>query len=162
MELGALVCKPKNPDCDNCPLKDSCFSFDKGNPLDYPVKEKKVKVHKRNFNYLVLTNGKELLLKKRNKKDIWQGLYDFPSLKEENIERIEDAASLYESEDYSLDGEFKHILSHQNINAKFWLMRVNDLSIEGYKRINIENLEDYPLPQLLIRYIKASSFFDGD
>lgn len=24
MELGATVCKPVNPDCDKCPLKDGC------------------------------------------------------------------------------------------------------------------------------------------
>lgn len=30
MELGALVCKPKNPDCLNCPLKDTCMAFNEG------------------------------------------------------------------------------------------------------------------------------------
>src|SRR5699024_2148931 len=40
MELGALVCKPKNPDCLNCPLKDTCLAFNKGNPLTLPVKSK--------------------------------------------------------------------------------------------------------------------------
>jgi A/G-specific adenine glycosylase len=27
MELGALVCKPRNPDCPSCPLTKDCFAF---------------------------------------------------------------------------------------------------------------------------------------
>ena len=46
MELGALVCKPKNPDCDSCPLKLECLAQKKSNQLEFPVKKpKKPKVN---------------------------------------------------------------------------------------------------------------------
>ncbi len=38
MELGALVCTPKRPNCEMCPLKAECKAKAQGNMLDYPVK----------------------------------------------------------------------------------------------------------------------------
>ena len=40
MELGALVCTPKNPLCLFCPVQDNCSAFKEGTVLDLPVKLK--------------------------------------------------------------------------------------------------------------------------
>ncbi|MEI7851607.1 MAG: A/G-specific adenine glycosylase, partial [Kiritimatiellales bacterium] len=44
MELGALVCLPKNPKCAECPLQKVCAAFAKGSSAKFPVMEKKAKV----------------------------------------------------------------------------------------------------------------------
>jgi adenine-specific DNA glycosylase len=44
IELGALICKPQNPECQNCPLVDYCKSYSLGNQESLPVKEKKLKI----------------------------------------------------------------------------------------------------------------------
>src|SRR5690606_16834178 len=77
MELGALVCTPKAPQCFNCPVQAKCLSFADQTQLDYPIKSKKTAVRKRFFNYAVVTDGKKIVLKKRGEGDIWNGLYDF-------------------------------------------------------------------------------------
>jgi A/G-specific adenine glycosylase len=41
MDLGATVCTPRNPACDECPLRDDCAAFIAGNPQDYPRKAPK-------------------------------------------------------------------------------------------------------------------------
>ncbi len=41
MEFGALVCKPKNPNCNNCSLLSKCISYSKNNYSVLPVKSKK-------------------------------------------------------------------------------------------------------------------------
>jgi A/G-specific adenine glycosylase len=41
MELGALICLPRNPRCEGCPVKKSCRAFDHGDPESYPNKGKK-------------------------------------------------------------------------------------------------------------------------
>ena len=43
MELGALICTPKNPLCMFCPVQENCEAYDKGTVLDLPVKTKNVK-----------------------------------------------------------------------------------------------------------------------
>lgn len=162
MELGALICTPRKPNCENCPLKDSCLSYKDGNPLDYPVKSKKIKVQNRSFNFLVITDGKFLFIKKRLKKDIWFGLYDFPSLEEEGYGDVQEALTQFKSKNYFLDVELKHILSHQKIQAKFWVLKVDEMPKSIFDKIKRSDIEDFPLPQLLIRYINSSELFGAE
>ena len=39
MELGALVCTPKNPDCNHCPIQKHCIAFKTNSILNYPIKK---------------------------------------------------------------------------------------------------------------------------
>ena len=57
MELGALQCKPVNPDCSICALNTMCFAYSKKRINELPVKAKKTKVRNRYFNYIVLLDG---------------------------------------------------------------------------------------------------------
>jgi A/G-specific adenine glycosylase len=69
MEFGALICKPKNPLCSQCPLKKSCKSF-KNNDFKIIKQDKKkidkfyeVEVYKKNNQFLLITNTKFNFLK---------------------------------------------------------------------------------------------------
>jgi len=69
MELGALICRPKNPLCRQCPLTKNCKSF-KNNDFEI-IKERKkkidkfylLKVYKKNNQFLVVKNTKFNFLK---------------------------------------------------------------------------------------------------
>ena len=162
MELGALVCLPKKPKCVDCPVSESCMAYGKDTQLDFPVKAKKTKVTKRFFHYLVITDGKNTVLKKRIGKGIWQGLYDFPLIEKEDELNETDLIG-YDFNKFDFDGSFKHILSHQKIRASFWIVDVSEIKVsEGQVVVPINDVEDYPLPQLLIRYINASRLFGAD
>ena len=55
-ELGALVCKPQNPDCTVCPLKDMCRAYQNGTQYLYPVlPAKKEKRHEEIYIFLIET-----------------------------------------------------------------------------------------------------------
>jgi A/G-specific adenine glycosylase len=41
MDLGATVCRPKNPRCGECPLSPDCQAFASGNPEAFPVPRQK-------------------------------------------------------------------------------------------------------------------------
>ncbi len=69
MELGALICKPKNPNCTVCPLKKNCISFKK-NDFELTKFNKKIKtkyfeatIYKMQNNYLLVKNDKFKFLK---------------------------------------------------------------------------------------------------
>ena len=152
MEIGALVCKPKNPNCQNCPLQSKCLSFSKGTMLDYPIKLKKMKVKTRFLNYFIVTNKTHIIIKQRLKGDIWQGLFDFPLL--ETNKKLELAKECF------LDQEIKHILTHQHLFASFWIKEVTGFNlIENEKLIKITDLKNYALPQLLVKYLNQSDYF---
>ncbi len=140
MELGALICKPKNPFCESCPLQQKCLSFKHKSFINYPVKTKKVKAKKITIHYLVVTNGKQIVIKQRGENDIWQGLYDFP---------ITDTPP----NNAQLDVELKHILTHRIIQAKFWRTDFNNYQLKDNElKIDLNDIDHYPLPQLLVKY----------
>jgi len=69
MELGALVCRPKNPLCNKCPLTKNCKSFKK---KDFEITKQRIKkidkfylveVYKKNNQFLLIKNTKFNFLK---------------------------------------------------------------------------------------------------
>lgn len=164
MELGALVCTPANPKCDSCPVNEQCLGLAAKNHLNLPVKSKKIKVKNRYFHYYLLQKGKAILIKKRPPGDIWQGLYDFPLI-ESNSDQEPDTKDINQ---WGLNnvahlGEFKHILTHQRIFANFWKAEVSVFpEIKNAIEIKINEIDDYPMPKLLIRYLQSSDLFVTD
>ena len=160
MEFGALQCTPKNPDCENCPLNVSCEGLAQKNQLNLPVKAKKTKVRKRFINYVVLTDGEHTLIKKRGTKDIWGGLYDFPGNDQfDKSIGIMDLIEAYKPQKHYLDRELNHVLSHQKLKVKFWIFEVEKLISTEYEKVKIDSMDNFPMPQLLVKYLKASNFF---
>ena len=78
MEFGALQCKPYNPDCEICPINSKCWAYLNSKTKDLPVKEKKIKVRLRYFNFVIVQDNKSVFMEKRLNKDIWRNLYQFP------------------------------------------------------------------------------------
>ena len=166
MELGATVCKPKNPLCGTCPLYNTCFALDKGKINMLPVKGKKITVKNRWIVYLIIIDDKSILLRKRTEKDIWKNLYDFPCIESDtalNPEKI------------LLDGRVKeftgnknfvirkiskqkvHKLTHLNIHAAFIEIAVNKVSKPKgpYEKADIMKLSEFPYPQLIAKYLES-------
>ena len=69
MELGALICKPNNPNCNLCPISANCISFKKKDFVLKKIKKKNkekyylLKVFKKNQKYLVVKNTQFNFLK---------------------------------------------------------------------------------------------------
>ena len=79
MDFGALHCKPQNPLCETCPFSDSCVAFEKKLTKELPVKEKKIKVRKRYFNFLVIKTDdhKTIILKSEKEKEFGKDSINF-------------------------------------------------------------------------------------
>lgn len=166
MELGALQCKPANPDCSVCPMNFMCFAFAKNKVEFLPVKEKKTKVRNRYFNYIILNHKGTIAINKRSAKDIWINLYDFPlietdkEMKEEKFLASGDWKKLMGKTRYSVRSVspyYKHILSHQKIMARFIEI---DCSRSFEKLIpktaiviKEKDLQKYAVPRLIENYL---------
>ena len=160
MDFGALHCKPQNPLCETCPFSDSCVAFEKKLTKELPVKEKKIKVRKRYFNFLVIkTDDHKTILTERKGKGIWQGLYQFPliesteTISEKEIITSKEFNDLFPAETtISLFNkkEIVHKLSHQHLYTQFWIVETKTL-----KNANIswENIQDFPVPVLIANFL---------
>jgi len=78
MELGALVCRPRAPQCLLCPLASQCRALAEGKPEAFPVREaRKARPVRRGVLLLARAGGK-LLVRQRPPDGLWGGLWEFP------------------------------------------------------------------------------------
>lgn len=162
MDFGALHCKPQNPLCESCIFSCSCVALEKKLTKELPVKEKKIKVRNRFFNFLVIkTDANTTLLSERKGKGIWQGLYQFPLVEnDKNIDKdelisSEEFMNLFPNETtISLFNKkpIIHKLSHQHLHTQFWIVETANLS---EAKIKWPEIEKYPVPVLIANFLKA-------
>ena len=80
MELGALVCTPKNPRCHDCPLQDFCEAFLAGTQDRIPRRKRKKQTEELSFVCLIFRSGNLFLMTKSNNQPYLKGFWDFPKL----------------------------------------------------------------------------------
>lgn len=169
MELGALQCVPRQPDCSLCPLMDKCMAYAAGEVSAYPVKQQKLKTRPRYFHYLHIVCGNDTYIQRREGKDIWQGLYqlllietdtpaDFAELQQSDAFRrlLSDCGRMEIS---VVLRDIKHVLSHQTLYASFYYIKVEreGKTLNEYLRIPLSSLENYAFPCLILRYFQATA-----
>ncbi len=155
MELGAMVCAPKKPNCIGCPVNDSCLAFADMSQLEFPVKSKKIKQQTRYFNYIVIREGDKFFIEQRKGKGIWENMYQFPLL-ETTIEMHNWENEIKGLRLRSVSLPVKHILSHQKIFAKFWEFEIDkDVFVQEdtWLLADREMLSEKPLPRLIENYV---------
>lgn len=161
MDLGATICTPKKAYCNQCPVNYGCLSFKNKTILQFPVKEKKVKISKKYFNYLVInTPNKSTFLEKREK-GIWKNMYQFPLIETEKTaslktiithktfkkltKNIESTVTSYHTK------QIVHKLSHLHLYTKFWIVEANQTPLFSF---SWQEIEQYPVPKLIDNFIK--------
>lgn len=92
MELGALVCTPKKPDCPACPLGSHCRALHADTVEFRPLPV----IGKKKIDILmacgILSRGDQYFIQQRLPDDIWGGLWEFPGGRLEEGETPEEAA----------------------------------------------------------------------
>jgi A/G-specific adenine glycosylase len=79
MDLGATVCRPKQPLCDRCPVSEHCAGLATGAPEAYPRRSAKAERPHRHGVAYVLTRGAEVALVRRPPKGLLGGMLALPS-----------------------------------------------------------------------------------
>lgn len=113
MELGALICLPKNPDCLHCPVKAHCEGFSAGRVQNLPQKSPKDKPVALGMVVLLCTYQNRIWVRKRPMKGLLSGLWEFP-----NTPTLSEAMAMAEEMGLSIGqieeiGSAKHIFTHR-------------------------------------------------
>ena len=148
MDLGATICTPSNPSCDECPVNSQCLSAFKVRSIkkNKTVSAKKVIV----MNLSLVQTEKSLLLAKNETDSIWKNLwlpFDSGSIKN-NIKNFK----------LTTKQKIKHELTHRRleINLKTY-SSLKEQEIETnqtYKWIKKDRIEEYGLPKPISKVIK--------
>ena len=136
MELGALICKPTNPLCNQCPISNKCKSLRK-NDFDLTKSVKKnidkyflLKVYKKDQKYLLIKNTKFNFLK---------NLTIFPM------------EELSKPKNFNKNLNFK--MSNMNMNIKIQYLK-NSNRFQSPFWINEKKLDNYILPSFTKKIVK--------
>ena len=79
MELGALVCSPKQPRCADCPVRSSCASADNREMWSVlPHKTPKRKASRWDLTWHVAHHGNHVVAIQRPDTGVWATLWAFP------------------------------------------------------------------------------------
>lgn len=169
MDLGATVCTPRSPLCDQCPLQKKCIAYHSGLIDLLPVKSKKLTVRKRYFNYILLKWENQIWIHKRTGNDIWENLHE-PFLVETNepidIKTLK-KHPLFKEMNISYDlikneGNITQRLTHQLINTQFFTVRLNQkpkINIHGGMWAKPDELKKAAFPKTLVSFLENNLYF---
>lgn len=165
MELGALVCTPRSPQCEACPLGTACLARRNGTVAERPVKQGRTVQTPRWFNYLHLVDRQgRTVVCRREGNDIWRGLYEFPLVETEGECDFDALPLPVDGTDWVWRGAVrmpKHVLSHRIIHATFHRIELPDLTAgewpEEWCVIPVGRLDDYAVARLTELYLSRSA-----
>ena len=132
MDLGAGVCKTKNPNCAQCPLVDECHAFSTGMPTKWPTKiVKSQKKTQFGHVYVMFDEQKEhVFMHVTPAGDLLAGLWRFPG-------SVWELQPKPDPTGYDFSGTLVHLFTHITLHLKIWVGTVkwenqrNSLDHEG-------------------------------
>jgi A/G-specific adenine glycosylase len=146
MELGATLCRPKQPKCDICPIQKNCISYQENNQHLIPNRSKPK--DKKEFNYIVLVikNKDQIYLRKRNE-SLLEGMYEYPQFESESIYNV---LEMLERKGLSLEiieekKSYHHIFTHQVWHLNVYEARIISGMILDWILVDINQIHSKPM-----------------
>jgi A/G-specific adenine glycosylase len=128
MDLGALVCTPRSPDCNRCPLAGECRAYRLGIQEERPVLEQKAPIPHLTVTAAVIVQRGRLMIAQRPERGLLGGLWEFPGGKLEPGETLADCLRREIREETGADievgellGVYRHAYTHFRVTLHaFW------------------------------------------
>jgi len=157
MELGALICTPRSPDCGHCPLRDLCLGYEaRGSAVEVlPVKTPKKPRTAVPVTVLLLRSPAGWLVMKRPDKGLLAGLWQ-PLARERDCTAEE---MLTAASDLGISCRItaslpaaKHIFTHVEWSLNGWMAEAEEKTVlpEGYAWM--VDMESYSIPSAFRAY----------
>ncbi len=133
MDLGATICTPKSPDCDNCPVAELCQAYILGIQDQRPVKKNKPAVPHYIVTAAVIHRNGQVLIAQRPDKGLLGGMWEFPGGKTEPGENLETCLKREICEELGVDievgapfGVYDHAYTHFKITLYAFECQLNN------------------------------------
>ena len=165
MELGALVCRPKAPDCADCPLSDHCRSHRHGTTDLFPKRLAAKKIPHRHQAIAVILKGKKMLVVQRPAEGFLGGLWEFPAVRAETTRTTPEAVAGQMAEAVGLDIDIlrrltriRHAYTHFTLSADVYLCRwqggrVRLRTARGHRWVTLGALRRLPIHKANHKFI---------
>ncbi|MBX2906249.1 MAG: A/G-specific adenine glycosylase [Taibaiella sp.] len=170
MDLGATVCTPANPKCEDCPVASLCFARSHDAQAIYPVRTKKINVTERHFNYLVIVHNDQIWVNKRAEGDIWANLFELLLIETPKQTQPAELQKALKTLELSVKDIERHTffhskqrLTHQLIHSYFYSVSITEPdrhSLPGMGRwVSINELKNLAFPKTLVSFFRKNLYF---
>ena len=145
MELGQKICKPGNPRCEVCPLRQHCRAFALGSVAERPVRTKRApRPHYDVAAGLIRDGQGRLLIAQRPLDGLLGGLWEFPGGKAEGGESLEQCLGRELREELAIEvavGDLFTVVEHGFTHFK--------ITLHAFECRYLRALSPYTEPQAL-------------
>ncbi|MDF2193597.1 A/G-specific adenine glycosylase [Paraflavitalea sp. CAU 1676] len=167
MDFGAVICKPQNPLCGECPQQADCEAFKHNLVKQLPVKEKTLAKKDRWFYYFIIQFQDKIYIHQRTGKDIWQDLHEFALYEAETpvqtlFQDLPFLKELFGKQSYSvthISKVFHQQLTHQHIHGQF--ITVTTLkpvtALKGYDLVDKKQLKKVAFPRIIKSFLEEKA-----
>lgn len=159
MELGAIICKPKHPLCDRCPVQRFCLAYQTKTVAEYPNKKAARQTPQYHIAIGVVFKNGRVLITQRKPDGLLGGLWEFPGGKIKKGESAESACVREIKEEVSLQvavidylAQVKHAYTHFKITMEIFCCnyksgRVKRNGPVAHRWIKLDEIDQYALPR---------------
>lgn len=159
MELGAMICHPKQPKCDQCPLQPHCLANQHNLTTTIPNRPRKAPVPHYTVGVGVIIRNQQMLIGKRKSTQMLGGLWEFPGGKQHPSESITETVCREIKEETGLTVTchtcitvVKHAYTHFKITVHAYQCHCDDnadpipYTTDELRWVRHNELSDYPFP----------------
>lgn len=160
MDLGAVVCIPRNPLCSSCPISDTCQANALGIQDELPVKTSRAPIPHHTVTAAIIQRAGKVLLAQRPPQGLLGGMWEFPGGKAEPGEELIQALEREICEELGVAvevgeefGVYQHAYTHFRVSLHAFLCRLNgdeprSLYHASLTWVPISSLGDFPMGKI--------------
>ncbi len=165
MELGALICKPRHPACDVCPLNQDCRAYLTQQVALFPKRKKRAATPQYHIAVGVVFKNDRVLITQRQPDGLLGGLWEFPggkimageSASAACIREIKEEVNLWVKIDRHI-AQVKHAYTHFKIVMEVFCCdyvsgRVYLRGPQAFRWIRLAEYKQYPFPRANHKFI---------
>ena len=119
MEVGSLVCTPRNPECGICPLESTCMARRSSNPEQWPLRRSTKQAHV-DATALIVSGDGGFLLEAREGRTLG-GLWGLPYAEGEDA-----TSTLLKNREAEKIGHVRHDFTHKRLNITVYISEATD------------------------------------
>lgn len=154
MDLGAVICRPKAPLCERCPLAQACAANAAGSAQAYPRRAKKADRPHRHGAAFLLLRGDRVALIRRPPRGLLGGMLALPSTewRTDPFSRAEVERAAPIDAAWRSCGEIEHVFTHFSLTLQVWRAEIAE-DVDGVLWAGRSRLDG--LPSVFLKAARA-------
>lgn len=145
MELGATICTPKNPRCEDCPVQERCVARQTWRTREFPSKARRPQVTPLTHVVWIPEHRGLFGVRQIPKGQWWEGMWEFPRIDLTANQSTEELETMLGGNWTQSVGTLKHAVTTHRITIQAFYI-TPDQTVPELNWLTLEELKTLPMP----------------